>query len=282
MEHKSGHMRMNFSIKTREFLRFCILAFCCYALFILFFAYWYYVTDSISLTPYSKPVTEKPDFAQAIYFSIVSFHTIGFGDIHPVTSLGRTIVMIQSAISIFFTAMFSGLLVYYVIKRPNDIFSTKKLYIRHRNKNFWLSMRLGNKGRSIIDLDGRFEAWTIENNSRVRTFQGQRELPDLERILYYDINLDEPENQKLKTALVEARKGKFRLHMKLSVIGNDIKTGEQVAFAKYYDSSDLVFGKMFLNVYSWDANGHRKDFQWKNFERIEPMEPELIQSFEEI
>jgi hypothetical protein len=227
-------------------------------------------------------VTEKLDFGQAIYFSIVSFHTIGFGDIHPITSLGRTIVMIQSAISIFFTAMFSGLLVYYVIKRPNDIFSTKKLYIRHRNKNFWLSIRLGNKGRSIIDLDGRFEAWTIENNSRVRAFQGQRELPDLERILYYDINLDEPENRKLKTALVEARKGKFRLHMKLSVIGNDIKTGEQVAFAKYYDSSDLVFGKMFLNVYSWDANGHRRDFQWKNFERIEPMEPELIQSFEEI
>ncbi|MGA2824232.1 MAG: potassium channel family protein [Bacteroidales bacterium] len=273
---------MNFSIKTREFLRFCFLAFCFYALFILFFAYWYYVTDSISLTPYSKPATEKLDFAQAIYFSIVSFHTIGFGDIHPITSLGRTIVMIQSAISIFFTALFSGLLVYYVIKRPNDIFSTKKLYIRHRNKNFWLSIRLGNKGRSIIDLNGRFEAWTIENNSRVRIFQDERGLPDLERILYYDINLDEPENRKLKIALVETRKGKFRLHIKLSVIGNDIKTGEQVAFAKYYDSSDLVFGKMFLNVYSWDANGHRKDFQWKNFERIEPMEPELIQSFEEI
>jgi hypothetical protein len=69
--------------------------------------------------------------------------------------------------------------------------------------------------------------------------------------------------------------------MKLSVIGNDINTGEQVAFAKFYDSSDLVFGKTFLNVYSWDANGHRKDFQWKNFERIEPMEPEFIKLFEQ-
>ena len=273
---------MNFSIKTREFLRFCFLAFCCYALFILIFAYWYFVTNSISLTPYNThQVAEKLDFGQAIYFSIVSFHTIGFGDIHPVTNLGRTIVMIQSAISIFFTAMFSGLLVYYVIKRPNDIFSTKKLYIRHRNGTYWLSIRLGNKGRSIIDLDGRFEAWTIENNSRVRAFQCQRELPDLERILYYDINLEEPENLNLKTALVDAQKGKIRLHMKLSVIGNDIKTGEQVAFAKYYDSSDLFFGKMFLNVYSWDANGHRKDFQWKNFERIEIMEPELIRAFVE-
>ncbi len=273
-------MHMNLSIRTRQLLWFCLLALCCYALFILTFAFWYYLTDSIALTTYGKPAQEKLDFAKALYFSIVTFHTIGYGDIHPVTTLGRTIVMIQSAISIFFTAMFSGLLVYYVIKRPNDIFSTKKLYIRHRNKNFWLSARLGNKGRSIIDMDGRFEAWTIENNSRVRAFQHQRELPDLERILYYDINLDEPANHKLKDALIKARKGKHRLHMKLSVIGNDIKTGEQVAFAKYYDSSDLVFGKTFFNVYSWDANGHRKDFQWKNFERIQPMEPDLIQQFE--
>jgi hypothetical protein len=273
-------MQIGFSIKIREFLRFSILAFVCYAAFILVFAWWYYTTNSISLSSYSDRVPEKADFGQAIYFSIVSFHTIGFGDIHPVTSTGRTIVMIQSAISIFFTAMFSGLLVYYVIKRPNDIFSTKKIYIRYRNRNYWLSIRLGNKGRAIIDLDGRFEAWTIENNSRIRAFQCQRDLPDLERILYYDINLDDPENLKLKKALIAAHTGKQRLHMKLSVIGNDIKTGEQMAFAKYYDSSELTFGKIFLNVYSWDANGHRKDYQWKNFERIEAMEPELIDSFD--
>ena len=271
---------MNFSIKTRQFFRFCFFAFCCYVVFILLFAWLYFVTDSIALTPYSKPFTETVDFGKALYFSIVSFHTIGFGDIHPVTNLGRTFVMIQSVISIFFTAIFSGLLVYYVIKRPNDIFSTRKIYIRFRNNNYWLSIRLGNKGRSIIDLNGKFEAWTIENNSRVRAFQSRRELPDLERILYYDINLDEPENRKLRITLQDALRGSYTLHMKLSVIGNDIKTGEQVAYAKYYDSADLLFGKMFLNVYSWDANGHRKDFQWKNFERIEPLEPESVQAFE--
>jgi hypothetical protein len=281
MIEKPQLMRSNFSIKTREFLRFCFYAFCCYAAFILLFAYLYYVTDSIALTPYSKPYTEKVDFAKALYFSIVSFHTIGFGDIHPVTNLGRTIVMIQSAISIFFTAMFSGLLVYYVIKRPNDIFSTRKIYVRFRNETFWLSIRLGNKGRSIIDLNGRFEAWTIENNSRIRAFQSERELPDLERILYYDINLDDPETRKLRIAIQESIRGKYRLHMKFSVIGNDIKTGEQVAFAKYYDSSDILYGKMFLNVYSWDANGHRKDFRWKNFERIELLEPETVHTFKQ-
>lgn len=270
---------MNFSIKTRALLRFILLSVSSYAVLILVFAYWYYVTDSIGLTPYSKPFNTTVDFGKAIYFSIVSFHTIGFGDIHPITDQGRLIVMIQSTISLFFTAIFSGFLVYFVIKRPNDLFTTKKLYIRHRNDAYWLSIRLGNKGRTIIDMKSRFEAWTIVNNSRVRAFQVQREVPDLERILYCDINLDDPKNHKLREALHSAISRKLRLHMKFSFIGNDIRTGEQIAFAKYYDSSDLQFGKTFLNVYSWDANGHRKDFQWKNFERIEEMENTLREKF---
>jgi hypothetical protein len=270
---------MNFSIKKQVLLRFIFFSVSCYVFLILVFAYWYYATDSIGLTPYSKPFSTTIDFRKAIYFSIVSFHTIGFGDIHPVSDQGRFIVIIQSTISLFYTAIFSGFLVYFVIKRPNDLFSTKKLYIRYRNDCYWLSIRLGNKGRTIIDMKSRFEAWTIENNSRVRAFQIQREVPDLERILYYDINLDDPKNHKLRDVMHNAAFKDMRLHMKFSFIGNDIRTGEQVAFAKYYDSSEIRFGKTFLNVYSWDANGHRKDFQWKNFERIEEMDLKLQEKF---
>jgi hypothetical protein len=269
----------NFSVKSRVLLRFILFSVSCYAVFILGFATLYYITDSIALTPYSKPVDSPVDFQKAIYFSIVSFHTIGFGDIHPVTDQGRFIVMIQSTISLFFTAIFSGFLVYFVIRRPSDLFSTRKLYIRHRNDNYWLSVRLGNKGRTIIDMKSRFEAWTIESNSRVRAFQIQREVPDLERILYYDINLDDPKNHKLRDALCKALTKDNKLHMKFSFIGNDIRTGEQVAFAKYFDSSEIRFGKSFRNVYSWDSNGHRKDFQWKNFERIDEMDEILRKKF---
>jgi Ion channel len=270
---------MDFTFKNRVLLRFIFISVLSYALLILVFAYLYYITNSIGFTPNSRSFESAVDFKKTIYFSIVTFHTIGFGDIHPITDPGRLIVMIQSTVSLFFTAVFSGFLVYFVIKRPNDLFSTKKLYIRHRNDAYWLSIRLGNKGRTIIDMKSRFEAWTIVDNSRVRAFQLQREVPDLERILYYDINLDDPKHHKLKEILNKAISKGLLLHMKFSFIGNDIRTGEQVAFAKYYDSSDLRFGKTFLNVYSWDANGHRKDFVWKNFERIEEMDASLQEQF---
>lgn len=272
---------MNFRIKTRQLVLFILLALTIYAILILGFAWLYLTTGSIGLTPYSRPFTEIIDFEKAIYFSIVSFHTIGFGDIHPTTDLGRQLVMLQSSISLFYNAIFSGFLVYFVIKRPHDIFTTRRIYIRYRKGHYFLSIRLGNKGRDIIDLNSKFEAWTIENNSRIRAFRCEEELADLEKILYYDINLDQPENLLLRRAIMHALQHKSQLHMKFSFIGNDIKTGEQVAHAQYYDTIHLRFGKMFLNVYSWDTNGRRKNFKWGNFERIEEMDQETIRGFME-
>jgi len=270
---------MSIRFKTRELLLFILIALAIYIVIILGFGYVYFVTGSIGLTPYSRPFTETIDYEKAVYFSIVSFHTIGFGDIHPTTDLGRQIVIIQSTISLFFTSIFSGFLVYFVIKRPRDIFTTRKVYIRRRKNHFYLSIRLGNKGRDIIDLKSKFEAWTIENNTRVRAYRGEEELPDLEKILYFDINLDDPLQANLKHAIRDALNNGSLLHMKFSFIGNDIKTGEQVAYAKYYDSRHLSFGSTFLNVYSWDVNGRRKNFHWANFERIEEMNKTTIDQF---
>ncbi len=276
-------MNMNFRFKTREVLFFILVSLLIYMLFIFGFAWIYYATASIEMTPYSKtigdPNSNQINFEKAVYFSIVSFHTIGFGDIHPVSQVGRQVVMIQSTISLFFTSIFSGFLVYFVIKRPQDVFTTKRVYIRYRRNQYLLSLRVGNSGRDIIDLKSKFEAWTIENNSRVRAFRVEQDLPDLEKILYYDINLEDAGGIALREAIHDALVNGTLLHMKFSFIGNDIKTGEQVAFAKYYDSRHLSFGKMFLNVYSWDTNGRRKNFRWGNFERIEPMEPPVVEGF---
>jgi hypothetical protein len=278
---------MIFRFKTREVLLFISISLGVYMIIIFGFAWIYYNTGSIEMTPYSTSYNHpgidsgstRINFEKAVYFSIVSFHTIGFGDIHPVTQLGRQIVMIQSTISLFFTSIFSGFLVYFVIKRPQDVFTTKKVYIRYRKDHYFLSLRLGNKGRDIIDLKSKFEAWTIENNTRIRAFRLEEELPDLEKILYYDLNLDDPASHSLRVAIADALVNKTLLHMKFSFIGNDIKTGEQVAYAKYYDSRHLSFGKMFLNVYSWDPNGRRKNFRWGNFERIEPMDKTMADRF---
>ena len=89
---------MIFHFKTREVLVFILVSLGIYFVFIFGFAWIYYQTGSIEMTSYTGSSADKINFEKAVYFSIVSFHTIGFGDIHPVTQLGRQIVMIQSTI----------------------------------------------------------------------------------------------------------------------------------------------------------------------------------------
>ena len=271
---------MHPSLKTREIAAFLFSSVFLYILIILVFAWLYHSSDSIGFNLSGKEQI-KPDFGEAIYFSANSFHTIGYGDIHPISSTGRLLVMIESFTALFFVAIFSGFLVFLVIHRYSNIISTRNVYIRYRNHKYFLSIRLGNKGRTIIDLKSKFEAWIIVNNSRVRVFQLEEELPDLERILYFDIDLHQTDNQKLRQALIDAMNNKTLLHMKFSFIGNDIRTGDQVAFAKYFDSGHLRFGTIFLNVYSWDIKGRRTDFRWRNFEKIGPMEQNHISAFYE-
>ena len=270
---------MTFPKKTIQISRFLGISLFIYATVILLFGYLYYATGGIG---YYKAITQSFEgitFEKAVYFSVVSFHTIGYGDMYPVTQQGRLIMMCESFTSLFYISIFSGLLVYFIIRRPNDIFSTEKVYIRLRNNKWYLSIRLGNKGRTVIDLKGKFEAWIVEDNTRIRVFTHDEEMADLERILYYDIPLDDPSGERLRQALPEALGKKLLLHMKFAFIGNDIRTGDQVAHARYYNSEDLRFGKMFLNVYSWDTSGRRYNYQWKNFEKIEPVEEEKITRF---
>jgi len=270
---------MNFSLKTKEILWFLLISLTIYALLILVFAWLYYNSKGIGF--YIRPTNtlEEITFWKSVYFSVVTFHTIGFGDIYPITTEGRTIMIFQSFLSLFYYAIFSGFLVYLVIHRPNDIIITKCVYIRHRNDRWYLSIRLGNKGRTIIDLKGKFEAWTIRANTRIRLFTFAEEMADLEKTLYFDINLNDPANVRLRDILKKALAGELKIHMKYAFIGNNIRSGDQMAHAKYYETKDLRFGKLFRNIYSWDEQGRRTNFRWKNFERIDDLEEKIKKSF---
>jgi hypothetical protein len=270
---------MQLTAKTREIFKFLLITIAVYTCLIFLFAILYYNTNSIGFYRPIQRVYEPIDFHKAIYFSIVSFHTIGYGDIYPLTAQGRYILMSEAFSSLFFTSIFSGFLVYFVIRRRDDIFTTRYAYLRLRKDKWFLSIRLGNKGRTLIDMKGKFEAWIVQNNSRVRIFRYEEEMADMESILYYDLYLDGPGTEKLRKAIIDALAGKILLHIKYAFIGNDISTGEQVAHAVYYDSTKFRFGGMFENVYSWDERGRRVNFRWKNFEKIEALRQESEMEF---
>jgi len=66
------------------------------------FAFLYFFSKSISFSGTSIP----KDLFQSIYFSVITFTTLGHGDMRPITDVGRSLVMSEAVIGAIFIALF--------------------------------------------------------------------------------------------------------------------------------------------------------------------------------
>jgi len=93
-------------------------------------------------------------FADAFYFSVQTFSTIGFGSLSPATTYGNVVVVAEAAIGLLTVAMATGVMMAKA-GRPNTgvLFSSKMLII-HRHGVPTLTFRVGNaQGYEIVDAN---------------------------------------------------------------------------------------------------------------------------------
>lgn len=96
-----------------------------------------------------------PDsFADAFFFSVQTFATIGYGNLHPATTYGNIIVIIEAAVSLAGVAMVTGLMFAKASKpRPGIVFS-KNVVITRMNGKPYLMFRTGNtRGNEIVSAE---------------------------------------------------------------------------------------------------------------------------------
>ena len=67
------------------------------------------------------------DFFEAVYWATVSLTTVGYGDIYPVTSIGRSITMISSLFGVAIIALPAGIITGGYLKELQDREAAKNL-----------------------------------------------------------------------------------------------------------------------------------------------------------
>lgn len=94
---ETGDLFRDFFDTIRELARPAYAFFTFYLLFVIIFASLYSIIDYISITPHFSIQGEVRDigFLEAIYFSLITFSTVGYGDMTPVSHAARIVVMIQ-------------------------------------------------------------------------------------------------------------------------------------------------------------------------------------------
>ncbi len=236
----------------------------------IIFGILYYFFDSLDfkLTAGSDSV----NFLDYIYFSAVTFTTIGYGDIVPKTGAGQIIVLIESCFEMTFFPVFGGFIAYKFMQRPNDILLTDNCYIRYRKERIYLSSRVGNKGKNLIDCTATFELIQLSGNDKRTLYKREINTPLLERTWYLEIRLDGDENkpilQLLKTLIANPGISMIRT----TVSGYDSNSGNMVHVFKYYTMDKLLYGGKFSDVYTWEGVIRTKP-DWTNFNNVVHLTP---------
>lgn len=235
-----------------------------YLLLVLIFGILFFVFDSLAVNAIHP--NKHLSFFDYFYFSLVTFSTIGYGEIIPIGPAGKIIIMAESCIGLAYTPFFGGYLAYLFIQRPKDFFLTENIYLRHNNSKIYLSARVGNKGKPIVDCDATIDMFIIENNVKKTLFKQAFSRPLVEISWYINLRLDDPENlvplQSLKTVLANPENCLIRI----TFSGQDVSSGQLVHSFKYYKVQDIKRGSSFLDVYRWQGV-ERIIIDWNNFNR---------------
>lgn len=232
------------------------------------FGFLYYFYNSLDFRYASGHNTFH--FLDYIYFSAVTFTTIGYGDIVPKAGAGHLLVFIESCFELTFFPVFGGYIAYKFLQRPKDILLSDNFFIRYRNERVYLSFRVGNKGKNLVDCSATVELIQIAKNLKRTLFRREINAPLVEMTWYLEIRLDGDDNalplQQIKTLIANPEVSLIRT----TVSGFDSNSGNLVHVYKYYSMDKLIYGGIFADVYGWEGV-KRTEPDWTHFNKIAPL-----------
>ncbi|MBI2722485.1 MAG: two pore domain potassium channel family protein [Bacteroidetes bacterium] len=274
------------SSKTKQILKVFLLGILIYSCLIILFGFFYWATET---TKYAS-CAEIPSFLNCVYFSFVSFLTIGYGDIAPIGN-GKTILYFESIFSIGFTGVFTAKLAFEFLRRSQDILISDKIYLRKSKKltfkpeNYDFIIRVGNKGNAIIDCKGVVEFFRIASNVRTTSDHLTLEYRLLETTWNYKFRFyEEGTTGKLPSDNKAFLRQFFFLkdndkQVRFSLSGTDVVTGQPVTQFKIYKLKDIEYIDSLVDVFDW-KDGNRTASDWSKFQKFNPMSPETKEMFD--
>jgi hypothetical protein len=234
----------------------------------LVFGLLYYFFDSLDFR--SESTHNTFHFLDYIYFSAVTFTTIGYGEILPKAGAGHLLVFIESCLELTFFPVFGGYIAYKFLQRPNDILLTDNFFIRYRSERVYLSFRVGNKGKNLIDCTATVEFIQIANNVKRTLYRREINAPLVEMTWYLEVRLDGDENKPALEQLKSLIANPHASMIRTTVSGYDSNSGNLVHVFKYYTMDKLIYGGKFSDVYTWEGV-KRTEPDWTHFNKLIPL-----------
>lgn len=268
------NQRRNFDLYHRllrapwTFLGLMVLL--CFVCVNLLFAALYYL-------PAKGSVHGVTTFADAFFFSVQTFSTIGYGTMSPVSLSANVLVSIEAAIGMMFSALMTGL-VFAKFSRPTAkvTFSEKMVVMPYRTLPT-LCFRIAN-GRNAEVVNAKLELSVLlfedsPEGERMRRFNNLELIRSSSPVFIYTwtamhpIDESSPLHHLLDQEKLENEKAVFFINLS----GVDAVSGQSIHARYAYDADDIKFNHRFVDVVGRRQNGETL-IDMKRFHDCEALE----------
>ncbi len=228
---------------SKFFLSYLLL----FLVFNSFFAFCYWVfPGSITGTDHS--------FWQAFAFSVQTFSTVGYGAFSPHSDWAHSIVIIQSVLSVFVTALLTGL-IFAKFSRPSArIVFSKNVLINNYDGKRMLMLRMGNlRANQIVEAQARMvvlqsfttvEGQTIRRQVDLNLVRNSSLFFALSWSVMHVIDQTSPLYNLTLEDLINQN-----IEIGMSVIGYDSTFSQTIHANCMYVADDVVFDQYFEDIF---------------------------------
>jgi inward rectifier potassium channel len=192
-------------------------------------------------------------------FSVQTFTTIGYGVFTPGSDAGHLLVLIESILSVFVTALLTGL-IFSKFSRPSArIIFSKNVLINNYDGKRTLSLRMGNlRANQIVEAQVRVVILksykTIEGeNSRRQIDLNLISNSSLFFALSWSVMHIIDESSPLYGLTAEDFKTQ-NIEIGVSVIGYDATFDQTIHANVMYEPSDVIFDRYFADLFTLSGN----------------------------
>jgi len=240
-----------------------------YMLFNLLFAAIY------SLQPDDIANLNPAGYWGRFFFSVETFATVGYGDMHPRTLFAHIVAAIEIFIGLMTLALMTGMMFARFSKPTARFVFASRAVVRPINGKPTLMLRAANARQNIV-MEAAAHLRMVRNEVtpegwRIRRIQDLPLVRDRHPIFLFGWNLQHviDANSPLADATEESMRN-ADAYLLLTVTGTDENTGQSLMARHEYPASAIHWNHTFVDILSTDAAGI-DHFDYTRFQDIEPL-----------
>ena len=245
------------------------------------FAAYFFVFNLLFAGAYSLQAGDianlnPPGYWGRFFFSVETFATVGYGDMHPQTPFAHIVAAIEIFIGLMSLALITGMMFARFSKPTARFVFARQAVVRPMNGKPTLMLRAANARQNIV----------MEASARLRLLRDEitpegfpiRRIQDLPLIrhrhpvflfgwtLLHVIDEDSPLAGATEQSLSAAR-----AYLLLTVIGTDETTGQSLMARQEYPAAAIRWNHRYADILSTDTDGV-DHFDYTRFQDIEALD----------